>query len=74
MVTFHNFPLGTWTVNVIQGSRSSLAGSARVPGAVSYVQSFSTPQPVVSFVDAYVYVCPNTGGSCLKSATVRVEA
>jgi hypothetical protein len=74
MVTFHNFPFGTWTVNVIQGSRSSLAGSARVPGGVSYEQSFSTPQPVVSFVDAYVYVCPNTGGSCLKAATVRVEA
>jgi hypothetical protein len=28
---------------------------------------------VVSSADAYVYVCPNTGGSCLKSATVRVE-
>ena len=74
VVTFHNFRLGTWTVNVIQGSRSSVAGSARVPESVSYQQSFSTPQPVASFVDAYVYVCPNTGGSCLKSATVRVDA
>jgi hypothetical protein len=74
IVTFHHFHFGTWTVNVIQGSRSSVAGSARVPESVSYDQSFTTPQPVVSFVDAYVYVCPNTGGSCLKSATVRVEA
>jgi hypothetical protein len=23
-------------------------------------------------VDAYVIVCPNTGGSCYRSATVRV--
>jgi hypothetical protein len=74
IVTFHHFHFGTWTVNVIQGSRSSVAGSARVPESVSYDQSFTTPQPVVSFVDAYIYVCPNTGGSCLKSATVRVEA
>ena len=73
VVTFHNFRFGTWTVNVIQSSRSAVAGSARVPGGVSYDQSFTTPQPVVSSVDAYVYVCPNTGGSCLKSATVRVD-
>jgi hypothetical protein len=74
IVTFHNFHLGTWTVNVIQGSKSAVAGSARVPESVTYEQSFTTPQPVVSFVDAYVYVCPNTGGSCLRSATVRVDA
>jgi len=74
VVTFHNFTSGTWTVNVIQASRSAVAGSARVPGGISYDQSFATPQPVVSLVDAYVYICPNTGGSCLKSATVRVEA
>jgi hypothetical protein len=73
-VTFHNFHLGTWTVNVIQGSKSAVAGSARVPESVTYQQSFATPQPVDSFVDAYVYVCPNTGGSCLRSATVRVDA
>jgi hypothetical protein len=24
-------------------------------------------------VDAYVIVCPNTGGSCLRSTAVRVE-
>jgi serine/threonine protein kinase len=72
-VTFHHFQFGTWTVNVIQSSRSAVAGSARVPGGVSYDQSFTTPQPVVSSVDAYVYVCPNTGGACLKSATVRVD-
>jgi serine/threonine-protein kinase len=73
VVTFHNFELGTWTVNVIQGSRSSVAGSARVPESVSYDQSFTTPQSVASSADAYVYVCPNTGGSCLKSATLRVD-
>ncbi|HEY0831538.1 MAG TPA: serine/threonine-protein kinase [Candidatus Dormibacteraeota bacterium] len=73
VVTFHNFRFGTWTVNVIQSNRSAVAGSARVPGGVSYDQSFATPQPVVSSVDAYVYVCPNTGGSCLKSASVRVD-
>jgi hypothetical protein len=61
-------------VNVIQASRSAVAGSARVPGGVAYEQSFATPQPVVSLVDAYVYICPNTGGACLRSATVRVEA
>jgi serine/threonine-protein kinase len=73
VVTFHHFRVGTWTVNVIQGSRSSVAGSARVPESVSYDQSFATPQSVVSSADAYVYVCPNTGGSCLKSATLRVD-
>jgi hypothetical protein len=72
-VTFHHFRVGTWTVNVIQGSRSSVAGSARVPESVSYDQSFTTPQSVASSADAYVYVCPNTGGSCLKSATLRVD-
>jgi serine/threonine protein kinase len=73
IVTFHNFRFGTWTVNVIQNGKSNLAGSARVPGGSSYSQSFTTPPLVISLVDAYVIVCPNTGGSCLRSATVRVE-
>jgi serine/threonine protein kinase len=72
-VSFRNFALGTWTVNVIQSGRSSLVGSVRVPGGSLYNQSFSTPTIVVSLVDAYVIVCPNTGGSCLRSATVRVD-
>jgi serine/threonine protein kinase len=73
-VTFHNFLfVGTWTVDVIQGGKSYLAGSAGVPGGASYSQSYSTPPLVVSLVDAYVIVCPNTGGSCLRSAAVRVE-
>jgi hypothetical protein len=73
-VTFHNFLfVGTWTVDVIQGGKSYLAGSAAVPGGASYSQSYSTPALVVSLVDAYVIVCPNTGGSCLRSAAVRVD-
>ena len=73
-VTFHNFLfVGTWTVDVIQGAKSYLAGSAAVPGGATYSQSYSTPVLVVSLVDAYVIVCPNTGGSCLRSAAVRVE-
>ena len=72
-VTFHNFLfVGTWTVDVIQGGKSYLAGSAAVPGGAPYSQSYSTPALVVSLVDAYVIVCPNTGGSCLRSVTVRV--
>jgi serine/threonine protein kinase len=72
VVAFHNFRFGTWTVNVIQSGSSHLAGSATVSGATSYSQSFPTPTLVVSLVDAYVIVCPNTGGSCLRSTTVRV--
>jgi hypothetical protein len=71
-VTFHNFRFGNWTVNVIQNGSSYLAGSATVSGATSYSQSYPTPTLVVSLVDAYVIVCPNTGGSCLRSPTVRV--
>jgi serine/threonine protein kinase len=71
-VTFHNFRLGTWTVDVIQSGSASTAGSASVPGGSSYSQSFSTPLKIVALVDAYVIVCPNTGGSCLRSTTVRV--
>jgi len=73
IVTFHNFRLGTWTVDVIQSGSPSTAGSASVPGGTSYSQSFSTPLKVVALMDAYVIVCPNTGGSCLRSTTVRVE-
>jgi len=73
IVSFRNFALGTWTVNVIQGGRSYLVTSTRVPGGSLNNQSFSTPTPVVALVDAYVIVCPNTGGSCLRSATVRVD-
>jgi hypothetical protein len=72
-VVFRNFRLGTWTVDVIQNGISSVAGSASVPGGASYTQSFNTPTRVGSLVDAYVIVCPNTGGSCLRSATVRVD-
>ena len=72
IVTFHNFRFGTWTVNVIQSGSSHFAGSATVPGATLYSQSFITPTLVVSLVDAYVIVCPNTGGSCLRSTVVRV--
>ncbi|HXD81966.1 MAG TPA: serine/threonine-protein kinase [Candidatus Acidoferrum sp.] len=72
-VAFHNFLfVGTWTVDVIQSGKSYLAGSAAVPGGAPYSQSYSTPALVVSLVDAYVIVCPNTGGSCLRSVTVRV--
>jgi len=72
-VTFHNFLfVGTWTVDVIQAGKSYLAGSAAVPGGASYSQSYSTPTLVVSLVDAYVIVCPNTGGSCVRSTAVRV--
>jgi serine/threonine protein kinase len=73
VVNFRNLALGTWTVDVIQNGKSYLAGSASVPGGTLFSQSFSTPTPVVSLVDAYVIVCPNTGGSCLRSATVRVD-
>jgi len=73
IVSFRNFALGTWTVNVIQGGKSYLVTSTRVPGGSLNNQSFSTPTLVVAPVDAYVIVCPNTGGSCLRSATVRVD-
>jgi serine/threonine protein kinase len=72
VVGFHLFRAGTWVVDVIQSGRSYLAGTASVTAGGSYSQSFSTPPLVVSLVDAYVIVCPNTGGSCYRSATVRV--
>ena len=73
-VAFHNFLfVGTWTVDVIQGGKSNQAGSARVPGGGgTYSQAFVTPPLVLSLMDAYVIVCPNTGGSCVRSALVRV--
>lgn len=74
VVGFHNFSAGTWVVDVIQSGRSFPAGTATVnPGGV-YSQSFSTPPLVVTLVEAYVIVCPNTGGSCEKSSPVRVGA
>jgi serine/threonine-protein kinase len=72
VVGFHNFGTGTWIVDVIQSGRSFPAGTATVTPGGFYSQSFSTPPLVVALVDAYVIVCPNTGGSCEKSATVRV--
>ena len=72
VVGFHLFGAGTWIVDVIQSGRSFPAGTATVTAGGSYSQSFSTPSLVVSLVDAYVIVCPNTGGSCVKSATLRV--
>jgi protein kinase-like protein len=72
VVTFHYFRGGTWTVDVIQSGMAYAAGTATVPAGTSYSQSFETPTLVVSLVDAYVVACPNTGGSCLKSATLRV--
>jgi hypothetical protein len=72
VVGFHNFGAGTWIVDVIQSGRSFPAGTATVTPGGLYSQSFSTPPLVVALVDAYVIVCPNTGGSCEKSATVRV--
>ncbi len=72
VVGFHNFGAGTWVVDVIQSGRSFPAGTATVTPGGFYSQSFSTPPLVVALVDAYVIVCPNTGGSCEKSATVRV--
>ena len=72
VVGFHFFRAGTWIVDVIQSGKSYLAGTASVTAGGSYSQSFSTPIQVVSFIDAYVIVCPNTGGSCLRSSTVRV--
>ncbi len=72
VVGFRFFRAGTWIVDVIQSGKSYLAGTASVTAGGSYSQSFSTPIQVVSFVDAYVIVCPNTGGSCLRSSTVRV--
>jgi hypothetical protein len=74
VVGFHNFGAGTWIVDVIQSGRSFPAGTATVTAGGSYSQSFSTPPLVGALVDAYVIVCPNTGGSCEKSATVRVGA
>jgi serine/threonine-protein kinase len=74
VVGFHNFAAGTWIVDVIQSGRSFPAGTATVTPGGLYSQSFSTPPLVVSLVDAYVIVCPNTGGSCERSATVRVGA
>jgi serine/threonine-protein kinase len=71
-VNFHDFRFGNWSVYVIQAGRSYIAGSPTVPTGGSYSQSFNTPTAVVVAVDAYVTVCPNTGGSCFKSATVRV--
>ena len=71
-VNFHDFRFGNWSVYVIQGGRSYIAGSPTVPTGGSYSQSFNTPTAVVVAVDAYVTVCPNTGGSCFKSAPVRV--
>jgi serine/threonine protein kinase len=72
VVGFHLFPAGTWIVDVIQSGRSFPAGTATVTAGGLYSQSFSTPNLVVALVEAYVIVCPNTGGSCEKSATVRV--
>ena len=72
VVGFHFFRAGTWIVDVIQSGKSYLAGTASVTAGGSYSQSFSTPIQVVALVDAYVIVCPNTGGSCERSATVRV--
>jgi serine/threonine protein kinase len=72
VVGFHLFLAGTWIVDVIQSGRSFPAGTATVTAGGSYSQSFSTPNLVVALVDAYVIVCPNTGGSCERSATVRV--
>jgi hypothetical protein len=71
-VSFHDFRFGIWAVYVIQAGRSFLAGSPSVPTGGSYSQSFITPAQVASLVDAYVTVCPSTGGTCLRSATVRV--
>jgi serine/threonine protein kinase len=73
VVGFHLFRAGTWIVDVIQSGRSFPAGTATVTAGGSYSQAFSTPTLVVSLVDAYVIVCPNTGGSCEKSAIVRVS-
>jgi len=73
VVGFHFFRAGTWIVDVIQSGKSYLAGTASVTAGGSYSQSFSTPIQVVALVDAYVIVCPNTGGSCERSATVRVS-
>jgi hypothetical protein len=74
VVGFHNFAAGTWIVDVIQSGRSFPAGTATVTPGGLYSQSFSTPPLVVSLVDAYVIVCPNTGGSCERSTVVRVSA
>src|SRR5260370_12009866 len=71
-VTFHNFLfVATWTVDVIQAGRPYLAGSAAVPGGASYSQSYSTPTLVVSLLDAYVIVWPNTRGPCVRTTPVR---
>jgi serine/threonine protein kinase len=73
-VTFHNFGAGTWIVDVIQGGKAYEAGTANVTPGGTYTRSFATPQYVVAVADAYVLVRPNTGGTSIKSATVRVGA
>jgi hypothetical protein len=71
-VNFYNFGGGTWIVDVIQGGKAYEAGTANVTPGGSYSRSFATPVYVVALADAYVLVRPNTGGTSIKSATVRV--
>ena len=71
-VTFYNFSGGSWIVDVIQGGKAYEAGTANVAPGSSYSRSFTTPFYVVALADAYVVVRPSTGGTAIKSATVRV--
>jgi serine/threonine-protein kinase len=71
-VTFYNFSGGTWIVDVIQGGKPYEAGTANVTPGGTYSRSFATPLYVVAVADAYVLVRPNTGGTSIRSATVRV--
>jgi serine/threonine protein kinase len=73
-VTFYNFGVGSWIVDVIQGGKPYEAGTANVAPGGQYSRSFATPFYVVAVADAYVLVRPNTGGTTYRSATVRVGA